>query len=296
MERTSDKLMIFSALVAKHAPVDGPHLTTIPDLSLYRDSKPHNPKPLLYDPFIILAAQGRKRVVLDGVPYEYNSGHFLTTLVPIPVECQIIEASSEKPLLGVAIKLDRQRMLIILMRMDQVEPTPARPEEINASGIFTAPLSEHLLGAVIRLLKTLDSPAEAAIVGRAVIDEIYFRILKHERGGALIHLLQQRGQIQQIGRAVEHIHQNLSQAVSVDKLAALVNMSSSGFHKKFKEVMHLSPLQYAKQVKLSKAQAHIFEGVGVSEAGYMVGYNSPAQFSREYKRHFGVAPSADRIS
>jgi transcriptional regulator GlxA family with amidase domain len=105
---------------------------------------------------------------------------------------------------------------------------------------------------------------------------------------------QQRGQFQEIARAVEHVHPNLSEQISVDELAALVNMSSSGFHKKFKEVVHLSPIQYAKQTKLKRAQGYLWQGKTVGQAGLMVGYNSPAQFSREYKRHFGVSLSEDR--
>jgi AraC-like DNA-binding protein len=88
----------------------------------------------------------------------------------------------------------------------------------------------------------------------------------------------------------------MSEQISVDELAALVSMSSSGFHKKFREVMHLSPIQYAKQTKLNRAQGYLRQGTTVSQAGSMVGYNSPAQFSREYKRHFGVTPSEDRTT
>ena len=146
--------------------------------------------------------------------------------------------------------------------------------------------------AAIRLIKTLGNPSEAAVLGEAIIDEIYFRVLTDVQGGALTYLLQQRGQIQQIARAVEYVNQNLGKPVSVDDLADMVNMSTSGFHKKFKEVMHVSPLQYAKSIKLNRAQTYILQGKSVSEAGYIVGYNSPAQFSREYKRHFGVVPSA----
>ncbi|OAD21350.1 AraC family DNA-binding domain-containing protein [Candidatus Thiomargarita nelsonii] len=163
---------------------------------------------------------------------------------------------------------------------------------MNTSGIFTAPINDNLLDATIRLLKTLDNPAEAAILGESIIDEIYYRILSDEQGGALKVLLRQQGQIQQISKAVEHLHKNLDKNVSVDELASLVSMSNSGFHKKFKEVMHLSPLQYTKLIRLNKAKTYIMEGKNVSEAGYMGGYNSPAQFSREYKRQFGVVPSA----
>ncbi len=104
--------------------------------------------------------------------------------------------------------------------------------------------------------------------------------------------LQRHGQIHEILRTVEYLHQNLDKNMSIDDLADFVNMSSSGFHKKFKEVMHLSPLQFAKSIKLNKAQSYIMEGKNVSEAGFMVGYNSSAQFSREYKRFFGMSPSA----
>ena len=179
--------------------------------------------------------------------------------------------------------------------MNQVEQVLHKVTDMNPSGIFTAPLNDKLLDAVIRLLDTLNSPAEAAIVGEAVLDEIYFRILKYERSGTLPYLLQQQGQIQQIARAVEHVHRNLSEVISINELADLVHMSASTFHKKFREVMHLSPLQYAKQVKLNKAQGHILKGMSVNEAGYMVGYNSPAQFSREYKRYFGIAPSVEKL-
>ena len=126
----------------------------------------------------------------------------------------------------------------------------------------------------------------------AIIDEIYYRILMDERNGELRHLLQQRGEIQRVSKAVEHIHNNLDQPVSVKGLADLVHMSRSSFFDKFKDVMHVSPLQYAKSVKLHKAQVLIQEGKKANEAGYLVGYNSPAQFSREYKRHFGFTPSA----
>ncbi len=296
MAKTEQGMAEFAALVAGYAQTDGLCRTAISNLALFRESTPHRPRPLVYDPLIIFAAQGRKRLVLDELEYEYNAGHFLTVLAPMPVQCQVIEASPDRPLLGLAITLDRRRMLELLMKMEQATPTSAKPQEIDPSGIFISPMNDRLLDAVIRLLRSLDDPCEAAVVGEAIIDEIYFRILSHERDGSLPHLLQQRGQIQQIARAVEHVHENLSEQTSVDKLAELVNMSSSGFHRKFKEVMHISPLQYAKLVKLNRAKAHLMEGKSVSQAGYLVGYNSPAQFSREYKRHFGATPSEERAS
>ena len=129
------------------------------------------------------------------------------------------------------------------------------------------------------------------MLGDAIIDEIYYRILCDERGSELRYLLQQRGEIQRISRAVDYIHQNLDQRISVEGLAEMVHMGQSSFYENFRNVMHVTPLQYAKSVKLFEAQKLIKGGKKANEAGIMVGYNSPAQFSREYKRHFGYSPS-----
>lgn len=291
MTNREPRLETFTRLVAELTPQEGLNETSIPGVQLYRESQPYLPKPRLYDPYIIFVVQGRKQVTLEEQVYEYHAGVLFTTLTPVPVECQVIEASKEKPMLAMALLLDRKRMLNMLMKMDLDHHPMLSDDELNPSGIFTAPLNDRLVDPAVRILNALSCPMETAIIGEAAIDEIYFRILKHEQGGALPQLLQQRGQIQQIARAVDYLHQNLEKVISVDELAELVNMSSSAFHKKFKEVMHLPPLQYAKRVKLNKAQTSILTGMSVSEAGYSVGYNSPAQFSREYKRYFGVAPS-----
>ena len=295
LQNTADKIHELIRLVSAKAPREGMNRTAIPQMTLYRESKPHAPKPRLYEPNLIFVAQGRKQSRVSNTIYTYDAGHFLTTLAPIPLECQVIGASREEPFLAISIRLERQRISQTLMKMALVEPSANRTVECHPSAIFTSTTRNGLLDAVVRLVKTLDSPAEAAVVGQAIIDEIYYRILEQEQGGALRHLLQKRGHIEQIARAVEHIHQNLSHVVSVEVLSSLVYMSRSGFHKKFKEVMHLSPVQYAKKVKLNTAQELIMQGMNVSEAGYKVGYNSPAQFSREYKRHFGNAPSSDKV-
>lgn len=294
MENQSERMAEFVRLIEEITVKDGIYETDVDKLLLFRESQPHNRIPRIYDPGIIFGAQGKKSVYLDGKRYDYSAGNFLTLFISMPMECEIIEASPEKPLLGVGIYLDPNRMAKLLLKMDRVDQSPVKAEALNMSGIFSSPIKENLLDALIRLLKALNSPVEATILGDAIVDEIYFRILSEEQGGSLKYLLQQRGQIQQISKAVEYLHQNLDKPVSVDDLADIVNMSSSGFHKKFKDVMHFSPLQYAKSIKLNKAYGYIMEGKSVSEAGYMVGYNSAAQFSREYKRHFGVVPSEHR--
>ena len=286
--------------VARCCPDNGIHGTTLETVRFFRDSVvTPRPMPWIYEPMMVIAVQGKKKLYLDGVQYGYDPGQFLVLFMPMVLECQLVEASEDNPLLAIAISLDRHRLAKLLLKMDSVEQNPQKslqkPEVINTSGIFSAPLNGSLLEATVRLLETFDDPTEAAILGDGIIDEIYYRLLTNEQGGALRVLLRQQGQIQQMSKAVDYLQERLDQPVSVEELAAIAHMSTSGFHKKFKEVMHFSPLQYAKSMRLNKARLYLMEGESVSEAGYRVGYNSPAQFSREYKRQFGMAPSETMV-
>ena len=295
MEDRSHKMSEFISLLERQATQDGLNPTSVNNLFIGRSTQPDPYQPQVYPPAIVIGAQGRKFVYLEGKRYEYGDGNLMALFVPMAVECEGVEASPEKPMLTALITIDLNRITKMILNMDRFEKTPIKPDAGDASAIFSAPIKDNLLDATIRLLRTLDNPSEAAILGESIIDEIYFRILSEEQGGRLKYLLQQRGQIQQVSKAVEYLHQHLDQSVSVDDLADIVNMSSSGFHKKFKQVMHLSPLQYAKSIKLNRAQTYIMDGKSVTEASYMVGYNNLAQFSREYKRHFGILPSATWI-
>ncbi|RDE19523.1 AraC family transcriptional regulator [Motiliproteus coralliicola] len=292
MAETASPLTQLRDLIDRHAPHEGLNETPISQLVTFRGSESYRGKPTMYEPMLILAAQGQKFLYLEGKQFAYGAGQLLAIFTPMAFECEVVGASPDQPMLGMAICLDRHRLASLLLKMEQVQPQHDMPEVDNSSAVFSAPIGDKLMQTSLRLLQCLDDPAEASVLGESIIDEVYYRILSDERGGALKVLLRQQGPIQQISRVVEYLHENLDQTIAVDELAATVNMSVSGFHKKFKEVMHLSPLQYTKLIRLNKAQTYLMAGHSVSEAGYRVGYNSPAQFSREYKRQFGTAPSA----
>jgi AraC-like DNA-binding protein len=236
--------------------------------------------------------QGRKFCYTGDRKYDYVPGNAAVLFYPMAVEYEIVQASPEVPFLAAGVLIDLGRMAEVLLRLDQIEGAAPKPVSVDPSGISSIPLSDNLLDPFVRLFESLDNPRDAAMLGDSIVDEIYYRLLCDERGGELRFLLQQRGQIQLIAKAVAHIHQNVDKPVSVDELANMVHMSRPTFYENFRAVMHISPLQYAKSVKLGRAQTLIREGRRANEAGYLVGYNSPAQFSREYKRHFGFAPSA----
>lgn len=243
-------------------------------------------------PAIWVVAQGQKFCYVGDQAYEFKPGNVVVMFYPMAVEYEIKQASPEHPYLVAGVIIDLGRLADVLLRIDRIEGALPRPVNADPSGVFSIPLSDHLLDVFMRLFTVLSDPREAAFLGESIIDEIYFRLLNEERGGELRFLLQQQGEIQRIARAVAHIHQNLDKPVSVEELAELAHMGQTSFYENFKHVMHLSPLQYAKSVKLHQAQTLIKEGKKASEAGFLVGYKSPAQFSREYKRHFGYAPSS----
>jgi AraC-like DNA-binding protein len=292
MTPKEEKLARLNALISEYAPEEGPKFFLSNTVAVTRETRPHKKEPGVYPAAIVLMGQGGKSCYVGNQVLDYGAGDILVTMLPIPVETEVKEVCANEPLLAAVVGIDFARLSNVLLKIENADPNAFQPIPANPSSIFSTTAKDKLLDAFIRLLEALENTRDAEVLSDAIIDEIYYRILVDERNGELRYLLQQRGEIQRVSKAVEHIHNNLDQPVSVKGLADLVHMSRSAFFDKFKDVMHASPLQYAKSVKLHKAQVLIQEGKKANEAGYMVGYNSPAQFSREYKRHFGFAPSA----
>ncbi|NIV28869.1 MAG: helix-turn-helix domain-containing protein [Anaerolineae bacterium] len=284
------------SLMEQHTPQEGINMGDIPGFGVYRASATQGRHPTIDAAALFIVGQGRKSCYVGGRVFDYSAGRALAMFYPLAVEVEILEASPAKPFLAAGVVLDLGRSAEVLLRLDRIEGAAAKPASVDPSGVLSIPLEDSLLDPFIRLLESFSDPRDAAMLGESIVDEIYYRLLSGERGAELRYLLQQRGQIQQISRAVEHIHQNVDKPVSVDELAEIVHMSRPTFYENFRSVMHISPLQYAKSVKLDRAHALIREGKKANEAGYLVGYNSPSQFSREYKRHFGYAPSATQVA
>jgi AraC-like DNA-binding protein len=247
--------------------------------------------PQIYEPSLIVIAQGSKLAYLDGRTLEYGAGHYLVQALPVPFEYETF-ATAEQPLLGVYIRFDRGMLSELVLQMADDEGLDARPQTPRSmvSAVLDAPMRE----AVERLLRCLQDPVEARVMGISRVREVLFAALRGSQGGVLRALVHQQGQLARVAASLSHMHQHYASALDVATLARYANMSASTFHEHFKRTTHLSPLQYLKRLRLLKAQRLLLaEGLAVGQVALRVGYQSTSQFSREYKRYFERNPGQE---
>ena len=264
--------------------------TAIQGLGLWRREEPTQPLSGMYEPSICLVAQGAKRVVLGDDTYVYDAHHFLITSVDLPTVWQIIEASREKPCLGLRLKLD-QREISQLM-VDSNLPLPRAQQ--SSRGMATGEVTLPLLAAFQRLIDLLAEPKDIPILAPIIQREISYRLLVGDQGARLRQMASAGSQSHQIARAIDWLKGNFTRPLRIDDLATQVNMSTSTFHHHFRALTAMSPLQYQKRLRLDEARRLMLtERLDATTAAFQVGYESSSQFSREYSRLFGAPPLRD---
>lgn len=279
-------------LLGQLVPTESIIPSMLKEVRFFRVSKPSPRTPMDYEPSILILAQGRKRVFLGDEVYTYDAFNYLVLSVPLPLECETT-ASPEEPLLGIWISVDASSVGELLLEMDDMRPRP----EFLPRGIYSASLTEELTDSTIRLLEALSSPRDGRILGPMIVREILYRVLSGEQGEALEALAYRNGRFFQIARILKKIHESFDRDLDVKTLASDAGMSISTFHSNFKAVTNDSPLQYLKSVRLHKARMLMAqEGLNANTAAIRVGYESPSQFSREFKRFFGTTPAKDAAS
>ena len=280
----------FAAILDGLATCEGPNPTSLSSVKLYRVSRPLPRHAAVYEPWIIIIAQGSKRVYFSGDVYIYDADNYLVTAVPMPAECEIPRASASNPYLSLTIKVDPAMIGELLLEMG-AEPQDTQP---IPRGLYTSPLTQPMKDAAVRLVDCLKSPTDSKVLGPQCVREIIYRVLQGEQGEVLHALAAGNGHFAQISRVLDHLHRDYAKPMDVESLARQAKMSSSIFYSRFKAVTAMSPLQYLKSVRLDKARLlMIQDGCTASAAAFAVGYESAPQFSREYKRQFGVSPAQD---
>jgi AraC-like DNA-binding protein len=284
-----------AGLMTRFASGDGIHPTAIARLSLARFGHPGEPVPAVYPPCLCVIAQGSKVLMLGDERYVYDRSRFIVASVDLPLTGQVIEAVPDKPYLCVMLELEPKDIASLLLEVDAdaAGPTSARTET-TGRGLFLSQASPVFIESVLRLLRLLATPEDIRALAPLAEREILYRLLKSDEGWRLRQIAAGHGKARRIAKAIAWLRTHFHEGLRVEALADEANMSVSSFHAHFKSVTAMSPLQYQKQLRLQEARRLLLtDTVDAATAGHRVGYESPSQFSREYRRAFGVPPATD---
>ncbi len=264
--------------------------TAVAGLTLFRAAARSPQVNTMYRPTLCVVAQGRKQVALGERLFEYDASNYMIVTVDLPVTGCIVEADETRPYLSLSIDLDPLCVADLLL----ADPSAAAVREHCASALAVSPLGEELLDPVARLLRLLDRPSDAAVLAPLVQREIHYRLLQGEQGGLLRQAAVAGSHLSQIGRAADWIRSHYAEPIHVEALAGQAGMSVTSFHRHFKAITMMSPLQYRTRIRLQEARRlMLVDSEDAGRIGFGVGYESPSQFSRDYRRMFGMPPAAD---
>ena len=277
--------------IAAYAPHDGAFQLRLPGTYAIRLSRMTTEASYAsLGPALCVAAQGAKVVMLGREVLEYDPAHLLVFAVDLPISSQVIRASRKDPYLGFTLDLDPARVRELAAR---VYPRGV-PRASDHRGLYVGRSTDDIVDAVTRLLDLMARPEDADLLGPLVIDEIVIRLLRSPIGSRVAQIGHTKSGVQRMAEAVTWIRAHFAQPVTVEEMAASIRMSASSFHQRFKAVTSMSPLQYQKVLRLHEARRlMLFQNMDASHACQRVGYLSASQFTREYGRFFGSAPTRD---
>ncbi|MFD6926242.1 AraC family transcriptional regulator N-terminal domain-containing protein [Streptomyces sp. NPDC059944] len=283
-----DRLLDIKHAISRHAR-DGLTATALPSLSVLRTTRTTEPTGGVLEPAFALIAGGRKHTVLNGEVYTYGAGEYLVASVDLPVVGSIVAADDDDPFMAVTFRLQPKRIASLLL--DTSGPQyPALAQAQSGFGVGQA--SSELLDATARLLALLDHPADLAALGAGVEREILWRLLTGPQGATIRQIGIADSRLAHLARAIRWIRDHYTEPLRVPDLATTAAVSPSVFHRHFLTLTSMTPLEYQKQLRLNEARMRLVAGHhDVAEIGFAVGYSSPSQFSREYRRMFGAPPS-----
>lgn len=276
-------------LISRHAR-NSHRPTAIEGLTITATDAPTSPRTGVAEPSLGLVVQGRKRTVSGDRVFDYAAGEFLIAQLDLPVVGQVTAASAECPFLGIGIRIEPSEIAAMLLEAaDILAGTPAR-----APGITVATAGAPLLNALAHLAGLLDTPQDARILTPLYRREVLWRLLTGPQGAIVRQIGLADGNLAHITRTVQWIRDHHDDTIRIGQLASLAQMSEATFHRHFRAVTHMTPIQYQKAVRLQEARlALVSGGLDVAEAAHAVGYDSVSQFSREYRRLFGAPPGRD---
>jgi len=280
----------FTKLIERHIDGDGKHETEIPFLFFTRFSEVTGPHYGVQSPSLCIIAQGVKEIILAHENFIYGPSEYLLTSVNLPITGQVIEATPEAPYLAIKLEFTPSEILEVL----HASQLKINRKEKAKRGMSVTQMEGPLLDAVIRLARLLDQPNDIPALAPLIKQEILYRLLQGQHGATLKHMALEESSTYQISDSIKYILENFHQPFRIEDLAEIANLSVSSFHRQFKEVTGMSPVQFQKQLRLQEARRLLVtESTEATDIAFRIGYESPSQFSREYSRMFGFPPKED---
>jgi AraC-like DNA-binding protein len=282
-------------LIARHAG-EGLTPTALPGVSVLRATAVTEPLGEVAEPAVAVIAQGVKETALNGRTFTYGPGQLTIVPVELPVVGHITQASPEEPFLAFVLRLRPGKLATLLAETAPVTTAAPRASGAAALGIAVSDASPALLDAIGRLLALLGAPDDAAVLAAGVEREILWRLLTGPHGATVRQVGLADSRLAYLARAIHRIRSHYDQPLRIEDLAALAAMSVTSFHRHFRALTSMTPIQFQKQIRLHEARTRLLAEPGdIAGAGFAVGYDSPSQFSREYRRMFGAPPSRDLL-
>lgn len=280
-----------SRLISKHADRDD---LGLPGVRIARVFDTTEPTPSIAEPILAFSIQGRKRIALGDRVYDQVPGTFMTVSVDLPITGHYVQASRSEPYLGFALELRSASIAELL-----VEAAPSLPPTVATKpppGISINAASPEMLDAIARLLTLIDKPADALFLAPLIEREMLWRVLSGPAGPSVRQIGLRDSSLTHIGRAIRHIRMNAFEPIRVEELAKLSRMGVSSFHKQFRTVTEMSPIRYQRRIRLQAARLRLLPNPhDIAGIGHSVGYSSASQFSRDYRREFGLSPREDAL-
>ncbi|GEN26439.1 transcriptional regulator [Halovibrio variabilis] len=282
-------------LVSARMSKEGVYETDIPGLNLCRVNAPTSCMSSVYEPSICVIAQGRETVQLGDREIVYGALSYMVSSVDLPVNKFVLDPTPENPFLAVKLNIDPTDVAEMVLQLGETaHPSEPSDSPYSACGLCVAQVDLGILDAMTRLVRLLDSPADARILAPLIQREIIYRVLVGEMGSRMREFVSVDSQSNRIFQVISVLKDRFAEPLRVRQLAEDVNMSESALYHSFKQVTCMSPLQFQKKLRLHEARLLMLrEGLEAATASYRVGYESPSQFSREYSRMFGASPRAD---
>ncbi|WP_299917146.1 AraC family transcriptional regulator [uncultured Roseobacter sp.] len=286
MESSVDSL---AQMIARLVEKDGIHATPVPKLDLIRSTKQTQDLHAVHEPALCIVVQGAKRVMIADHIYDYDAAKYLVVSFDLPIIGQITQATPAAPYLCLRFGIDPAVLsdLAVDMPLDQVAPE-------TGPGLFLGETTSSIVDAATRLVALVESPDDIPALAKLYERELLYRVIRAPGGQAVLRSVYGPGQGRQIARAIALIKKNYREPFELARLAEEAHLQPSALHHHFKSVTLMSPLQYHKRLRLQEARRlMLFETRSAAQAAFSVGYESPSQFSREYRRQFGQPPMKD---